>query len=62
MTAVNLAIEDEDWEQTYEMLKQPDIALAALTAECAQTYHEQLKEIRTDKIDEGGEENFVVLF
>nr|CAB3256707.1 IQ motif containing GTPase activating protein homolog [Phallusia mammillata] len=53
VTAVNIAIEDEDWEQTYGLLRHTDIALASLTMECAQTYHEQLKEVRTENLDEG---------
>nr|XP_018671818.1 IQ motif containing GTPase activating protein homologue isoform X1 [Ciona intestinalis] len=53
VTAVNIALEDDDWEQTYELLKHNDIALASLTSECASTYHDQLKEMREEKLEEG---------
>ena len=53
MTAVNIALEDEDWQQTWEMLKCNDLALAALVTECAESYHEQLKEIRAERLEEG---------
>ena len=53
MTAVNIALEEDDWQQTYEMLKCSDLALAALVGECAQTYHEQLKEVRSERLEEG---------
>ena len=53
VTAVNIALEDADWNQTYEMLKCNDLALAALVSECGQSYHEQLKEIRAERLQEG---------
>ena len=53
MTAVNIALEDDEWEPTYEMLKSPVISLTALVGDCAPTYHEQLKEMRNDKREEG---------
>jgi len=53
VTAVNIALEGDDWEQTYEMLRHTDVALASLTPECAQTYDEQLKEMRAEKLNEG---------
>uniref|UniRef100_H2Z716 Ras GTPase-activating-like protein IQGAP1 n=1 Tax=Ciona savignyi TaxID=51511 RepID=H2Z716_CIOSA len=53
VTAVNIALEDDEWEQTYELLKHNDIALASLTSECASTYHDQLREMREEKLEEG---------
>uniref|UniRef100_H2Z719 Ras GTPase-activating-like protein IQGAP1 n=1 Tax=Ciona savignyi TaxID=51511 RepID=H2Z719_CIOSA len=52
VTAVNIALEDDEWEQTYELLKHNDIALASLTSECASTYHDQLREMREEKLEE----------
>ncbi|XP_076802630.1 ras GTPase-activating-like protein IQGAP1 isoform X2 [Clavelina lepadiformis] len=56
VTAVNIALDDDDWEQSYEMLRHTDIALSALVNECAQTYHEQLKEVRNERLEEGFED------
>lgn len=53
VTAVNIALEDDDWEQSYKLLRLPDLGLAYTIPECAQTYHEQLQEIRNEKLEEG---------
>ena len=53
MTAINIALEDDNWEQTYEMLQSTDIALSALIDDCAPTYHEQLREMRSEKVEAG---------
>ena len=51
--AVNTAIDSDDWETCYEMLKHADLAITGLTIECASTYHEGLQMEKQDKIEEG---------
>nr|XP_039271363.1 ras GTPase-activating-like protein IQGAP1 isoform X2 [Styela clava] len=53
VTAVNIAVEGDDWEQTFELIRHQDLGLSYTIPECAQTYHEQLQEIREDKVEEG---------
>ena len=53
VTAVNIAIEGEDFEQTYGLLQHSDLGLSYTIPECAETYHDQLQEMRNDKIEEG---------
>jgi len=54
--AVNTAIDSDDWETCYEMLKHADLAITGLTIECASTYHEGLQMEKQNKIEEGGVE------
>jgi len=62
VAAVNMSLDDPDYEQTYEMLRHQDIAIAALTPECASSYHEQLIDMKREKIEEGKTETDWVLF
>jgi len=54
--AVNTAIDSDDWETCYEMLKHADLAITGLTIECASTYHEGLQMEKQNKVEEGGVE------
>lgn len=51
--AVNTAIDSDDWETCYEMLKHADLAITGLTIECASTYHEGLQMEKQNKVEEG---------
>jgi len=48
---VNIALEGDDWETTYEMLRHNDISIDSLIPECGQTYHEELAGMRKEKAE-----------
>ncbi len=53
VAAVNMAIDDSEWEECYEMLKHPDLPLTALTFECGSTYYDTFKMIKDEKAQQG---------
>ncbi|XP_077329548.1 ras GTPase-activating-like protein IQGAP1 [Lithobates pipiens] len=51
--AINEAVEREDSTQTLSALRSPDVGLYGVTAECAQTYQNELSEVKRNKAAQG---------
>lgn len=51
--AINEAVERGDSAQTLSALRSPDVGLYGVTAECAQTYQNELSEVKRNKAAQG---------
>uniref|UniRef100_A0A8C5PW43 IQ motif containing GTPase activating protein 1 n=1 Tax=Leptobrachium leishanense TaxID=445787 RepID=A0A8C5PW43_9ANUR len=51
--AVNEAVERGDSMQTFNTLRSPDVGLYGVTSECAQTYQDELAELKRNKAAKG---------